>query len=115
MGIMLKTTFWLGLVLTAMPLGETPKVSDILSPAQQAAACTAATEAVGAQVGSAADAYRGLAAMGCASFAGALNTAAALRASNSPPGVASPRALTENDRKPPWLGPLLSPERPKEG
>ena len=110
MGYVLKTTFWLGLVLSAMPLGEAPKVSEILTPAQQAAACTAASEAIAAKVGSAADGYRGLAAMGCASFA------TASLASAAPPApaaaVAPPKPLTAADRKPPWLAP---PPRPKTG
>ncbi len=106
MGFMLKTTFWLGMVLTAMPLGEPPKVSDVLSPAQQAAACAAASGALVARIGSAADAYRGLAAMGCASFA------TPVAATATPPSPL--RALTENDRKPPWLGPP-TPSRRKEG
>lgn len=115
---LLKTAFWLGLVLTAMPLGEPPKMSTILSSEQQAAACTAASEAIVARVGSAAVAYRGLAAMGCASFVKAASKTAA---APTPPSVKAPplpadlRALTENDRKPPWLGPTPPTERRREG
>jgi hypothetical protein len=115
MGYVLKTTFWLGLVLTSMPLGETLKVSDVLTPDQQAAACAAAGQAIAARAGSAADAYRGLAAMGCATLAATPAPAIAqtpLRGAELAPGL---HALTENDRKPPWLGPPLPPTRPKSG
>ncbi len=96
MGYVVKTTFWLGLVLTSMPLGEPPKVSDILSPAEQAAMCSAASRALTADAG---DVYRGMAAIGCAKLLSA-------------PAAAPSHDLTANDRKPPWLG---AAGRPKLG
>jgi hypothetical protein len=108
MGFMLKSAFWLGLVFSWMPLGEPSKVSEILSPEQQAAACSAASGAILAKVGNSADAYRGLAAMGCTALA---RTAPTVTSTSAP--IA--RALTENDRKPPWLAPPLPPVRPRSG
>lgn len=116
MGYLLKTTFWLGLVLSAMPLGDPPKVSEILSPTQQAAACSAASAAILTKVGSAAEAYRGLAAMGCASFT---TTSVVAPAPAATPGLtaslAPVRGLTAADRKPPWMGPAVPLLRPKTG
>jgi hypothetical protein len=113
MGYVLKTTFWLGLVLSAMPLGEPMRVADVLTPDQQAAACAAASEAIEARVGGAANVYRGLVAMGCASLATA-PAVAQVPPRGAEPGP-GPHALTENDRRPPWLGPPLPPTRPKSG
>ena len=106
MGFVLKTTFWLGLVFSAMPLGETGTAP--LSPAEQASACATASAAISTRLGSSADPYRALAALGCASLA-----APAATSSPSPP--VSRQSLSANDRKPPWLGPPLPPARPKSG
>jgi hypothetical protein len=100
MGVVLKTTFWLGLVFSAMPLGETG--SGLLSPAELSSACATAGAAISARVGSGADPYRALAALGCASVAS--NSATS-------PGL----SLSANDKKPPWLGPPLPPVRRKSG
>ena len=91
MGFVLKSTFWLGLVFSAMPLGEPGK--PLLSPAEQAAACATATAAISARVGSNADPYRALAELGCATLA------------TTTPAPIARRSLSANDRKPPWLGP----------
>ena len=79
-----------------MPLGETLRVSDVLTPDQQAAACTAAGKAIAARVGSAADAYRGLAAMGCASLAATPAPAMARTPLRRRQPEAGPHGLTEN-------------------
>jgi len=106
MGYILKTTFWLGLVFSAMPLGETGTA--LLSPAEQASACATANAAISTRIGSGADPYRALAALGCASLAVPAATAA------SAPPLAR-QTLNASDRKPPWLGPPLPPARPRTG
>jgi hypothetical protein len=112
MGFVLKTTFWLGLVFSAMPLGESGRA--LLSPAEQAAACATATSAISARVGSGADPYRALAELGCATLANA-TPAAIAAAPASAPWPPARQTLSVNDRKPPWLGPPLPPVRRKSG
>lgn len=105
MGFVLKTTFWLGLVFSAMPLGESGKA--LLSPAELTSACATASAAISARVGAGADPYRALAALGCATMAGPAPVP------NSTPILK--QSLSANDKKPPWLGPPLPPVRRKSG
>jgi hypothetical protein len=111
MGFILKSTFWLGLVFSAMPLGETGRA--LLSPAEQASACATASAAISTRVGSSADPYRALAALGCASLAA--SAPAPLAAAASPSSLVSRQSLSADDRKPPWLGPPMPPVRRKSG
>jgi hypothetical protein len=99
MGYILKTTFWLGMVYSAMPFGEMPAVSLPASPVADASLCAAVSAALMAKLGSVAEPYRDAAAAGCAEFA-------SLRSEAAPaPAPASSNSLTPNDKKPPWNGP----------
>lgn len=107
MGYFVKTTFWLGLVYSAMPLGEAP---DIYAPAAAAAApaalCAVASEALAAKIGPSAAPYRDAATKSCAAFAAAEAQAALQRAAKAPPTAASADTLVNADKLPPWLPPL---------
>jgi hypothetical protein len=108
MGFVLKSTFWLGLVYSAMPFDETGMTQSLLSPAEQASACAIASAAISREIGSSADPYRALATLGCASLAG--------QGFSASPSLPAPRqSLNATDRRAPWLGPPLPPARPRSG
>lgn len=102
MGYILKTTFWLGLVYSAMPLGEVPQVT--LAPASVAdrALCAVASAAVTAKLGADAASYAQAASTGCAAFVAASGAIAS--AAQAPSHRDSLNTLTPSDRKPPWRG-----------
>jgi hypothetical protein len=97
MGYIVKTTFWLGMVYSAMPFGETPAVSLSAAPIAEASLCAAASAALAAKLGSAAEPYRDAGEAGCATLASLSSEAA--------PARVSADSLTPSDKKPPWVGP----------
>ena len=97
MGYILKTTFWLGMVYAAMPLGESPAVSPPASPIADASLCAAAGAALAAKFGSVAEPYHDAAVAGCSALASLSSEAA--------PARVSADSLTPSDKEPPWVGP----------
>ena len=108
MGFVLKSTFWLGLVYSAMPFDETGMAPSLSSPAERASACAMESAAISREIGSSADPYRALAKLGCASLANQI-------VSTSPTPPAPRQSLNASDRQAPWLGPPLPPARPRSG
>jgi len=109
MGYILKTTFWLGLVYYAMPLGGAvaPAVLPAASVADRSLLCDLASNAATSRLG-VAD-YRESAAKGCSTLVAVGAAAAAgLDAQPPPPRRDSANTLTPADRKPPWRGPKRS-------
>ena len=109
MGFVLKSVFWLGLVYSAMPLGE-------LSTAELGAiACDAATKQVPTTLPAADSLYRQTAFSGCmAALRGQLVDSA--RSEISKPTHAavahssiSRQSLTDADRRPTWVGQNVAP------
>ena len=109
MGFILKTTFWLGLVYYAMPLGTLPVPALQTASATDTAICSVASAALLANIG-APDSYRDVATKGCTVMAAA---GEAIRAPDAAPtrGKTSANTLTAADRKLAWQG----PHRPKAG
>jgi len=111
MGFVLKSVFWLGLVYSAMPLGE-------LSTAEiSAAACDAISRPIAEPFKSFETTYRSAALAGCI---------AELRGSASPATThevakpqfvsadnprASRHSLTDSDLRAPWSGAAVPPKR----
>jgi len=102
MGYILKTTFWLGLVYSAMPLGEVPQVA--LAPASSAdrAFCEVASAALSAKLGADASSYAQAASTGCAAVMAASGALGAVTPAS--PRRESLNTLTPSDRKPVWRG-----------
>ncbi len=92
MGYLVKTTFWLGLVYAAMPLGGTPELSP---PLPDSALCEVAGAAVAVKLGVDLSAYHDVTSTGCA----------ALDASKDAAPTAKPSAdtLTAADRRLRWM------------
>ncbi len=106
MGFVFKTTFWLGLVYWAMPFDGGSRKPAMFSPAEEAAFCIRARDAVVARVGPAAEAYRSLATLGCAAVV--VPAAVAVAAPASPSSPVGP-VEADNRRVP------LPPPRPRPG
>jgi hypothetical protein len=110
MGFLIKSAFWLGIVYSAMPLGELPPFGAasevgafVCSPAASALAEPLAPNEVSWRLRSA----------GCAAVA----AAQAEGASSAPdPARGSVQSLTEADREPPWIGRerRATPQRPTQ-
>lgn len=107
MGFILKSTFWLGIVYSAMPLGQVA----LLDPASEVGdfLCGPAGEAVANRLAQQeAASYRLGVAAACAAVAQAqLGGAPVEVRPNSDVAAAakgSAQSLTDADRKPPWLG-----------
>ena len=106
MGFLIKSTFWLGIVYSAMPLGEI----SALNPAPEVGAfvCGPTGAALAARLAPK-EVSLGLGAAGCAALAAARLDSAALPAPPSPAptaasGYGSTQSLTDADRQPPWMG-----------
>ncbi len=100
MGFLIKSAFWLGIVYSAMPLGAISVQEAASSLAREA--CGPAGAALIDRAAPADGAYRLAAASGSAALA------APAIAARPAPAVAGPRpstqTLTEDDRRPPWMG-----------
>ena len=115
MGYVLKTTFWLGLVISAMPLRDSEKLPTSTALADSVAVCAKVADELADRIGPTADSYRDPAKVGCASFAGSTDASRARAASSPAPQSAhrSGDTLSASDRLPPWKGPSLPAPRSK--
>ena len=109
MGFIVKSAFWLGIVLSAMPLGQL-SLSDptsgvgafVCSPAGAAWAERFASKEVSYELGAA-----GCVALAAARVVGASSPGdrATSEAKTAPSRGSSAQSLTDADRQPPWIGP----------
>jgi len=109
MGFIIKSAFWLGIVYSAMPLGQDPA----MDPASDAGAflCGPASAAVAAGLPEQeAGSFRLGVAAGCAAVMRArLEGAPPVKYKPNPEAAAAPakvsaETLTDLDREPPWIG-----------
>jgi hypothetical protein len=111
MGYVLKTAFWLGLTLRAMPLGDPPNFA-ALTPEIRAQACETASRALAARL-DASEAYRAVAAASCESIAASVTPPPSNPAPTLRGPISESETLTASDRRLPWSAPPLPPVRPR--
>ena len=102
MGYLVKSVFWLGLVYSAMPLGEDPATL-ALQPSLAACRTAAAQYAQGGD--GAATALAGARCADGVTAAFAKSIVAQATTTGESPKAAPDTSLTDSDRAPAWVGP----------